>query len=63
MTHFTFDPELMLTDGDLIKEFLVDKLEYYEKYRYFLEGFCSFMGDGLLFVEGEKWKKQRRIIA
>ena len=54
-------PQLLITDAELIKEILIDKENVYPKMK-LPAFFKKILGDGLLLTaDGEKWTKMRKI--
>lgn len=55
-------PRLALSDPELCKEMLFDKLGLYPKAQAARPDLIDLLGNGLVLLEGEKWAQHRRIV-
>lgn len=53
----------LVSDPDLIAEVLLDKENVFIKNTGFWDRFKDIFGDGLLTLEGERWRERRRLVA
>eukprot|EP01017_Pseudomicrothorax_dubius_P039829 TRINITY_DN615_c0_g1_i1.p1 TRINITY_DN615_c0_g1~~TRINITY_DN615_c0_g1_i1.p1 ORF type:complete len:522 (-),score=183.79 TRINITY_DN615_c0_g1_i1:1584-3149(-) len=63
LTTIVGRPLLILYDEKVISEFMSKSIEHYEKEKVGLASFTNIFGQGIFFVEGERWKVQRRILS
>eukprot|EP01016_Furgasonia_blochmanni_P035995 TRINITY_DN4051_c0_g1_i1.p1 TRINITY_DN4051_c0_g1~~TRINITY_DN4051_c0_g1_i1.p1 ORF type:complete len:526 (-),score=108.26 TRINITY_DN4051_c0_g1_i1:29-1606(-) len=63
LTNIGDDIHLILLDPDIIKDFFTNKSGFYVKTSRSVRNLKRLIGEGLVFSEGEIWKKHRRVLS
>eukprot|EP01017_Pseudomicrothorax_dubius_P020471 TRINITY_DN2232_c0_g4_i4.p1 TRINITY_DN2232_c0_g4~~TRINITY_DN2232_c0_g4_i4.p1 ORF type:complete len:518 (+),score=106.42 TRINITY_DN2232_c0_g4_i4:281-1834(+) len=63
LTHATGRPVLFIWDPVMLKEMLQDKVRSFVKSKNSVEMFSNLASESVLLLEGDKWKRQRRVFS